>query len=321
MTMQKRLLTKCDIDGMTSGILLKELGLIDTVLFCNPQDIEKGHVQITDNDITAGLPCREHAYLAFDHYQLPDIAQGNHPTIIVDKSMRSTSRVICNYFGRQQFSSIPDELLHVVDKVISADVTLDDILYPAGWMLLSYLIDQRTGLDRYAHFSNSNAELIEMLMDLCRKQTIWEVLNHAPVEERSTCYFAQVDACKSQIMRCTTMYNNLLVVDMRNEEIVYPGNRFMLYALFSECNVSLQVMRHYSGKKTTFIVGKSFLDRSLSTDIGSIMQENGGSGHQNAGICEVDNDQADSVMRNLIAALQYGTLKNLFMGYFNYYYP
>jgi len=315
---RKRLVTKCDIDGMTSGLLLKELDLVDGVLFCQARDIETAAVRITENDITAGLPCRESACLAFDHYRNTGAAGGH---VVVDTAMLSTSRVIYNHFGAQRLRRIPGELLQVVDKVISAEVTLDDILYPSGWMLLAQLIDQRTGLDRYARFTMSNAGLIEALMEWCRDATVWELLSLPPVEERNACYFGCVEAYKAQLLRCASVHKNLVVVDLRREATIYPGNRFMLYALFPECNVSLQIMRHHAGAGTCFVAGKSFLDRSLDLDIGSIMKRHGGDGHRNAGACEVAREQADAVADSLIRSLRYGALKNLLMGYYNYYYP
>lgn len=316
MTGSRRLVTKCDIDGLASGILLQELGLVDSALFCHPRDIETGAVQITGTDITAGLPGRGCAHLAFDHYPGAVAAHGT----IVDTGMRSTSRVIYNHFGQARFNRSWSELLHVADKVSSADVTQDDILYPTGWMLLSHLIDHRTGLDRYARFALSCAELLEMLMVVCRERTVWDALSLPQVEERSACYFDCADAYKSQILHCATVRKNLLVVDLRNEDTVYPGNRFMIDALFPECNASLLLMRSRSGNGTLFVAGKSFLDRSLNIDIGSVMRESGGNGHPNAGTCDVDNDRADAVARKLITALKYGFFKNLFMGYHNYYY-
>ena len=319
MTAKKRLVTKCDIDGLASGILLKEMDLIDRIVFCHPRDIEKGAFEISAEDITAGLPYREIVHLAFDYYA--GRATGNPTNLVVDNTMPSTSRVIYNYYGKQNFQNVSQDLLTVVDKGISADLSMDEILYPSGWILLNYLIDQRTGLDNFSKFSMSNAELIAKLSDWCREYNIWEVLSLPEVEERLDSYFSCIDSYKSQILRCSSLHNNLVVVDMREENVIYPGNRFMTYALFPECNVSLQIMRHPSGTKTTFIVGKSFIDRSLSIDVGRIMKANGGGGHLNAGTCEADNVNAENVMNTLIRALKYGEFKNLFMGYHDYYYP
>jgi hypothetical protein len=319
MTAKKRLVTKCDIDGLASGILLKEMDLVDQIAFCHPRDIEKGTFEINDDDITAGLPYRESVHLAFDYYS--GRAAGNPANLIVDKNMRSTSGVIYNHYGKQNFQNVSQDLLKAVDKGISADISMDEILYPTGWILLTYLIDQRTGLANFSRFSMSDAELIANLTDWCRENIIWEILNLSDVEERLDLYFSCIDSYKSQILKCSSLHSNLVVVDLREENVIYPGNRFMTYALFPESNVSLQIMRHPSGLKTAFSVGKSFIDRSFTTDIGKIMKANGGGGHKNAGACEVDNERAADVLKNLIKALKYGTFKNLFMGYHNYYYP
>jgi hypothetical protein len=235
--------------------------------------------------------------------------------------MPSTSRVIYNYFGEQKFQNISQDLLRAVDKGISADISIDEILYPSGWLLLNYLIDQRTGLDNFTRFAMSNAELVERLTDWCREYTIWEVLSLPDVEDRLHLYFDCTESYKSQILRCSSVHNNLVVVDMRGEKMLYPGNRFMTYALFPECNVSLQINPHPSGTKTTFVVGKSFIDKSLGTNIGKIMKAHGGGGHANAGTCEVDDSKAEDVMKSLVKALKYGVFTNLYMGYHNYYYP
>lgn len=316
---KKRLVTKCDIDGLASGILLKEMDIVDQIAFCHPRDIERGTFEINGDDITAGLPYNEGVHLAFDYYS--GRAKVKPANLIVNSKMPSTSRVIYNHYGRQNFERISQDFLKAVDKGISADISMDEILYPTGWILLNYLIDQRTGLANFSRFSMSDPELIANLTDWCRENTIWEILNFTDVEERLDLYFSCIDSYKSQILKCSSLHNNLVVVDMREENVLYPGNRFMTYALFPECNVSLQIMRHPSGVKTAFSVGKSFVDRSLTTDIGKIMKANGGGGHANAGACEADNEDAEVVLNNIINALKYGVFKNLFMGYHNFYYP
>ncbi|CAH2029850.1 hypothetical protein [Trichlorobacter ammonificans] len=317
MSGRKRLLTKCDIDGMACGILLKERGLVEEVRFCQAWEIDNGSMAIGDSDITAGLPCRPQAWLAFDHYQ--DAASVRTERIIVDTTRRSTARVIHDYFGASAFGAVPGELLRAVDRVVSAEVTLDDILYPSGWVLLSHLIDHRTGLERYRRFGMDTAALIGLLTDWCRQYTIWEVLSLPALEERNACYFACAEAYKAQILRCASVHRNLVVVDLRDEETIYPGNRFMIYALFPECNVSLQITRTTAG--VAFQAGKSFLDRSFAEDIGRLMRRYGGGGHANAGRCDMPEERADEVARGLTGALRYGSLKNLLLGYYNYYYP
>jgi nanoRNase/pAp phosphatase (c-di-AMP/oligoRNAs hydrolase) len=318
-TDKKRLITKCDMDGLACGLLLKEVGLVDRILFAHPKDIESNKIEVGGDDITAGLPYRETACLVFDHYPGALASKGARDNLIVDSSMPSTSRVICNHYKQTDNPRISKDLLVAVDKGFSADISIDEILSPTGWILLSYLIDQRTGLERYRRFGITNAQLIERLIDHSSGQTIWEILNSPDVEERLTLYFSSMERCKAQLLRCSTVHYNLVVTDMRREEVVYPGNRFMIYALFPECNVSMHVINDANGTRTSFVVGKSIIDRSCSKDVGKILKGHGGGGHFNAGTCMVDRDSADELKGRLIGELSYSTLENIFKGYFNYY--
>ena len=318
-TGKKRLVTQSNMDGLACGILLKEVDLIDSVLFAHPKDIESGRIEIGSNDITAGLPYKDGAHLAFDHYPSALAAKGGRANLVVDSKMPSTSRVICNYYKQADNPRISKDMLDSVDKGFSADISIDEILSPTGWILFSYLIDQRTGLERFKSFGITSAQLIERLMDQGKDQTIWEILNSPDVEERIDLYFSSMERCKAQLLRCSTVHYNLVVTDMRMEEVVYPGNRFMIYALFPECNVSMHVINDANSDRTSFVVGKSIIDRSCEKNVGKILKEHGGGGHFNAGTCMVDKDSADELKGTLISELKYSTFENIFNGYFNYY--
>lgn len=314
-----RLVTKCDIDGMACGTLLKEIGLVDEITFVHPRDVETGKVKITSNDITAGLPYRNEAHLAFDYYLGNAVDTAGKKNLIINKNMLSTSRVIYSHFGSEHFKRISVDLLNTVDKSISGRISSDEVLYPNGWMLLSFLIDQRTGLEKFGKFSIPDSELIIKLTDFCREHTVFEILNLPDVEERFHLYFSCIEQCKGQTLRCSSVHHNLLVIDMRNEQKIYPGNRFILYALFPECNVSLQVVLNPANNKVSCVVGKSILDRSFAMDIGKLMKQHGGGGHFNAGTCQTDMGEADKVINELIHELRYSLFQNLYYGYFNYY--
>lgn len=314
---KKRLVTKCDIDGLVSGTLLKEVGLVDSIHFCHPKDIEIGKVIISESDVTAALPYREEVHLAFDHYTGQMGANNGGGNRVVDQGMPSTARVIFNHYGQQALKNLSGDLVRAADKGVSAEITIDDILYPSGWTLLTYLIDQRTGLDNFSNFSISTSELVEKLTDWCREYTVWELLDLPDVEERLDNYFSSMEQYKSQIMRCSTVHNNLVVVDLREEATIYPGNRFMVYALFPECNVSLQLMHQPTEAKTIFVAGRSFIDKTFTGDIGEIMRMNGGGGHARAGTCRAEDESATEVLNGLIKSMKYGVLKNLVMGYYH----
>lgn len=315
-----RLVTKADFDGLGCGILLKEIDLIDSIEFCHPKDLENGKTVITERDITAGLPYKESVHLAFDYYPGALKTGGKTENLIVDVNMPSSSRVIYKHFGSSRFTNIPHDMLDAVDKGFSANISIDEILYPTGWILLNYLVDQRTGLEAFGKFSVPHNDYILNLIDSCRKYTIWEVLDTPDVEERLNLYFPSIERCKEQILRCSSVHYNLVVSDLRNEKIIYPGNRFMVYAMFPECNVSLQItaLKTPDDIKTIFVIGKSILDRSFDKDIGSIMRKFGGGGHSNAGSCQAKGDDGDRVLDALIMELKYTLFKNIFMGYFNY---
>ncbi len=161
-------------------------------------------------------------------------------------------------------------------------------------------MDARTGLGRFKNFRISNYQLMMELIDYCKNHSIQEILALPDVKERIELYFEQSVPFKEQLKRCSKVYKNLVVLDLRNEEIVYAGNRFMIYALYPQCNISIHVMWGLKQQNTVFAVGKSIFNRSANTNIGKLMLKYGGGGHANAGTCQVYNDQAESVKEELI---------------------
>lgn len=338
-----RLVTECDLDGLACGILLKEMGLIDRITFAHPRDIESGRMEITAGDITAGLPYRETAHLAFDHYPSRAATTSNTGNLVLDQRMPSTSRVIYHHYGREHFHRISPDMLEAVDRGVSGNISIDEILHPTGWMLLNHLIDRRTGLEPLQRSSSPTPELtlepadycisnetclgcprslpqlIMRLADCCRDQTIWEILSLPDVEERLHLYFQCRDRYKDQLLRCASIHSNLVVIDMRKERVIQSGYWLMVDALFPECNVSLQILADSDGDKTVFVVRKSCLDRSFAKDIGKLLEQCGWGEHADVGRCQVRGNQADEVLAKLIDELEYSPLKNLFLGYFNYY--
>ena len=313
-----RLVTKADFDGMVCGILLKELRSVESVVFVHPKDIEKGELQVTGTDILAGLPYREGVHLAFDHYP-SSAGAGGRDNLVVDLGAPSTARVIYDHYGKDKLAGIHGDILDAVDKGFSARLAVEDILYPTGWVLLSYLIDRRTGLEGTKSFSKSHDELLVELMEEGRRRSIWEILSLPHVAERLDLYFSCIEEYKEQIFRCSSVFSNLVVTDTRREARILPGNKFMTYALFPECNVSLGVSSAGGNGRAGFAAGRSVLDKTCSLDIGRIMRKYGGGGHAGAGACQADADRAEATKEGLIDDLQYGFFKNLLMGYFNYY--
>jgi nanoRNase/pAp phosphatase (c-di-AMP/oligoRNAs hydrolase) len=194
-------------------------------------------------------------------------------------------------------------MMDAVDKADSAQFSREEILDPKGWVLLNYLMDSRTGLGRFRTFRISNYQLMMELIDYCKGHDIDEILQLPDVKERSDMYFAHVEKFTKQIKRCATVHGNLVVLDLRNEDVIYAGNRFMIYALFPEANISIHVLWGVKQQNTVFATGKSILDRTSKTNIGDLMLQYGGGGHENAGTCQVANEEAEAVLAKLVAQI------------------
>ncbi len=296
-----RLITRSDFDGLVCAVLLNEMNLIDEIKFVHPKDMQDGKIEVGQRDITTNLPYVSGAYLAFDHHLSESIRNGKHRNHIIEVDAPSAARVVYNHYGaKPAFPRITDEMMEAVDKADSAQFSREDILDPKGWVLLNYLMDARTGLGRFREFRISNYALMMDLIEYCRDHSIDQILELPDVQERVDLYFEHGEPAREQILRCAKVHGNLVVLDLRGEETIYATNRFMIYALFPECNISIHVMWGVQKQNTVLATGKSILDRSSLTNVGELMLQYGGGGHNAAGTCQVDNDKADATLRRLV---------------------
>ena len=303
-----RLLTRSDFDGLVCAILLKELGLLGSIEFVHPKDVQDGKIAVTDNDILTNLPYAPGCHLCFDHHpseetRTKDLSGPNH---ILTAGADSAARVLYHYYGgRDAFPNVSEQMIAEVDKADSAKFDREDMLNPQGWVLLSFLMDPRTGLGRFRDFRVSNYQLMMQLIDYCREHTIDEILNLPDVRERIDLYQEHRDRFVAQIRRCTKVYGSVVVLDLRPEDIIYAGNRFMIYALYPECEISIHVIRGLKQMNTVLALGKSIFNRNSSAQIGNLLLTYGGGGHDAAGTCQIANDSADQVLHELIDLIGY----------------
>lgn len=297
-----RLVTRSDFDGLVCAVLLNELDMINDIKFVHPKDMQDGKIEITDRDIATNLPYVAAAHLVFDHHQSEAVRNtGERKNHIIDPDAPSAARVVYDYYGgKKAFPNITDEMMDAVDKADSAQFSIEEILYPKGWVLLNYLMDSRTGLGRFREFRVSNYTLMMDLIQYCRSHGIDDILKLPDVKERVDIYFEHADKAKEQIQRCTTVHKNLAVLDLRNEETIWATNRFMVYALFPETNISIHVLWGVQKQNTVFATGKSIIDRTSKTYIGELMLAYGGGGHHAAGTCQVENAAAEGTLKELI---------------------
>ena len=300
-----RLVTRSDFDGLVCAVLLNELDLIDDIKFVHPKDMQDGKIEITARDITTNLPYVAAAHLSFDHHLSETIRNtGERKNHIIDPKAPSAARVVYDYYGgKNAMPTITAEMMDAVDKADSAQFSSDEIINPTGWVLLNYLMDARTGLGRFREFRISNYTLMMDLIKYCRNHNIDEILALPDVKERVDLYLDQKQKAGEQIQRCAKVHQNLVVLDLRNEETIWAANRFLIYALFPETNISIHVMWGVQKQNTVFATGKSILDRSSKANIGELMLRYGGGGHHAAGTCQVDNTKADELLLEVVVQI------------------
>ncbi|PPC74456.1 exopolyphosphatase [Pokkaliibacter plantistimulans] len=300
-----RLVTRSDFDGLVCAVLLRHLGLIDDIKFVHPKDMQDGLIDISERDITTNLPYVAGCHLAFDHHLSETLRNkdkaDNH---IIDPEAPSAARVVYDYYGgTERFPASWNDMMEAVDKGDAARFNREEILHPEGWVLLNFIMDARTGLGRFREFRISNYQLMMELIAYCTNHSIEDILALPDVKERVELYFDHAEKAVDQLKRCATVHGNLVVLDLRDEETIYATNRFTIYALFAECNISIHQMWGLKQQNTVFAVGKSILNRSSNTNIGELCLQYGGGGHANAGTCQVANDQASTVLQELISKI------------------
>ncbi len=300
-----RLITRSDFDGLVCAVLLKEKGLINDIKFVHPKDMQDGLIPVCDTDISTNLPYVPGVYLAFDHHISETIRSNGMENHIIDPDAPSAARVVYNYYGgKDGFPKISDEMMEAVDKADSAQFNLDEVLNPDKWVLLNFIMDARTGLGRFKNFRISNYQLMMDLIDYCKDHNIEEILSLPDVKERVDLYFSHQNLFRDQIRRCAQIDRNVLVLKLKDEEIIYAGNRFVKYALFPEANISVTIMWGYQHQNTVFTVGKSIFNRSSKVNIGELMLEYGGGGHTAAGTCQVSSDETDKILPVVVSKLK-----------------
>lgn len=297
-----RLLTRSDFDGLICAVLLKHLGLMDEWQFVHPKDVQDGLVEVTANDILANVPHVPGAGLWFDHHSSEAERLALDVAFTGASEMKpSCARVIWDYYGgHKAFPERFDTMMAYVDRCDSGQLTREEILDPQGWVLLSFVMDPRTGLGRYQDYRISNYALMMKLVEWCATLTVDDILAQPDVRERTRRYAEQDARFRAQLERCTTVHANLALIDLREEDEIFTGNRFLVYSLFPAANISMHVIWGRQKQNVVFTVGHSILNRTCRTDVGRLMLAYGGGGHERVGTCQVATADAERVTQELI---------------------
>jgi len=296
-----RLFTRSDFDGLACGALLSYLGLIDEWKFVHPKDIQDGLVEATDNDILANIPYIKGCKLWFDHHSSESERLGKGAYFEgVSKHAPSCARVVYEYYGGDAKLGKFAEMIHFVDKVDSGDLTKDEIQDPKGWVLLGFIMDPRTGLGRFRNFTISNYDLMTSLAKACAEKSIYDILNLPDVKERLDFYYQQKELFVDMVKKHAEVVDNIIKVDLRNVETIYAGNRFVIYTLYPDQNISVWIVDGRNKTNVAITVGHSITNRTSKTDVGSMLLYYGGGGHKQVGTCQVPYDDADKVIGEIL---------------------
>ena len=301
-----RLVTRSDFDGLVCAMLFRELDVIGDIKFVHPKDVQDGKVELSNNDITTNLPFDPRVGIAFDHHE-SELSRNDMEAIkeqYICYVAKSAARVVYDYYGgAETFKTVTTEIMEAVDKGDSADFTADEILNPTGWVLMNFLMDARTGLGRFHNFRISNYDLMMELISYCTNHSIDEVLALPDVKERVDLYFEQQELFKQQLKDTVVIHDKVAVIDLRPLETIYAGNRFMVYAMWPEVEMSVHVAWGFKKQNTAVMIGKSIINKAGTLDIGQLCLDYGGGGHPNAGTCQLDNDKVDEMLPDIIAML------------------
>ena len=296
-----RLITRADFDGLACATILKDLGVIDHWKFVHPKDLQDGKVDITDRDVLTNVPYVPGCSLWFDHHSSEEERLGWDIKFEGDsRAAPSAARVVYDYYGGEEAMPHFAEMVLAVDKVDSAILTKEEIIEPTGWVMLGFIMDPRTGLGRYNDFRIGNFQLMEQLIDDCRNLTIEKILELPDVVERINKYNEQTDKFKEMILEYSRIDWEVLITDLRGVKPIFTGNRFLIYSLFPEQNVSVWVTDGKGRENVAIAVGHSILNRTARVDVGSLMLKHGGGGHFRVGTCQVPYDQADDILTDIV---------------------
>lgn len=299
-----RLVTRSDFDGLACGALLKEAGIIDNWKFAHPKDLQDGIVEVDENDCLANVPFVPGCGLWFDHHSSEferNELQGKYKG--ESRIAPSCARIIYDYYGGEERFPQFTDMMAAVDKVDSGNLTREEVLNPTGWILIGFLMDPRTGLGRWRQFTISNYQLMEMLIDACRTMTIDEILSIPDVQERIEVYNDQTVKFKEMIIKYTSTNGNVIISDLRGVDPIYTGNRFLIYSLYPEQNVSAWIVSGRGGHGCSAAVGYSILNRTCTLDVGALMLKYNGGGHKAVGTCQFSDENMESELPKMLKEL------------------
>ena len=293
-----RLVTRGDLDGLTCASIITSNEEIGEIVLIHPQDITDNRVEIRDTDIIANLPYHPNCAKWFDHHLQTD----NNPKVPESfdgayAQAPSAAGLVYRYYGGEERMPELAELVRQTDRLDSAQLSRDEIENPESYILLGYTIDGRSGLGDFRTY-------FEMLVELLTTRTIDEILEHPEVKKRCDRLSSERSTFRETLLAHSRVDGNVVVTDFRSLDRVPAGNRFLIYALYPEVNVSVRI--HWGPNRLFAVaaVGHSILNRTCKTNVGELMSRYGGGGHVRAGTTPLESGRADTSLAEIVDELK-----------------
>ena len=306
-----RLLTRSDFDGSVCAAILQELEIVDEILYVHPKDLQDNKIDVSENDIIANVPFVEGCGLWFDHHsseheRLDLVGKFNGASELAP----SAAHVIYNFYSQKteyaQKLKKFDELIEMVGIADSARFTREDIINPAGWIMLAFISDPRSGMGYKRNFKISNFELMQRLPDLLRTKSVEEILQLPDFQERMRIYQEENDQFKQLLLQKSNIAGNAIVIDFRGVKTIPVGNRFLEYVLYPQQNISIRLTEINKDDLIMISIGHSIFNQTSKMDVGSLCLKYGGGGHKSVGTCQIKSQAADQVLNEMLQRINRG---------------
>jgi len=290
-----RLVTRADLDGLACALIISKHEAVDEIVLVHPQEITDKTVEIHADDILANLPYHPDCARWFDHHLLT--ASNEKPPESFDGLYRvapSAAQLVWEYYGSK---SEYVELVEETNRFDSAQLDEDDVLQPKGYVLLGFALDPRTGL-------GDDEGFFHKCLGWLRDKPIREVLVQEEVRQRIIRMFEQNEDFCWTLVQYSRLNDNVIFTDFRRVSEPPAGNRFLVYTIFPEANVSVRA-QWGPGKKCVMVsVGHSIFNRSCKASVGELMSDYGGGGHRGAGSAPLPVMEAETKLLEIIESLR-----------------
>ncbi len=295
-----RILTRGDLDGMTSSVLLTLVEKITEIRFAHPKDVQDGRVPCTADDIVVNLPYVPGSGMWFDHHVSEE--EKAHEIGSFKGSFKvapSAARVVADYYKDPKFD-VYKSLLEATDKLDSAQLSMDDVVHPSGWVLLGLTLDPRSGL------GPEFQKYFRWLVEYVKEVPVEKILKHPEVKKRCDRVLHEQEAFRTILQKHSTMRGNVIVTNFRgvDRSKLPAGNRFLVFSEFPQGNVEARIFYGQDGKTVVVAAGHSIFNRTCGVNIGRLLAEYGGGGHNGAGTCQLPAEKAEQQLEELLSRLQ-----------------